>query len=131
MRNRLGILVLIALAGLVPLVLHAPLFAHHGAAAFSTDVITMKATVTDFRFINPHVQVYFTVKNEKGEAESWRGELTAPNKLARAGWTKSTLQPAEECEISGRPNKNGAHILWISKILKANGEFLKLSETIE
>jgi hypothetical protein len=70
------------------------LFAHHGTAAYDTvNPLTLKGTVTDFRFINPHCQVYFDIKNDKGEVEHWQGELTAPNKLARAGWTKHTLNP--------------------------------------
>jgi len=45
-----------------------PLFAHHGTAAFDTkNVVTVKGTMTDFRFINPHVQLYFDAKNDKGE----------------------------------------------------------------
>ena len=56
--------------------------------------VTLKGTVTDFRFMNPHSLVFFDLKNDKGEVEHWQGELTAPNKLARAGWTKHRLNPA-------------------------------------
>ncbi len=29
--------------------------------------MSVKATVTDFEFINPHVQIYLEAKNDKGE----------------------------------------------------------------
>src|SRR5260370_26048079 len=71
-------------------------FAHHGTAAYDIkNTVTVKGTMTDFRFINPHVQLYFEVKNEKGEVEKWQAELTARNKLARAGGDKYTLKPGD------------------------------------
>jgi Family of unknown function (DUF6152) len=66
------------------------------------------------------------IRNDKGEVEHWQSEVTSPNKLARAGWTKYTLKSGEECEISGRAGKNGAHSVWITKIVKSSGETLEL-----
>jgi len=48
--------------------------------------------MTDFRFINPHVQLYFDVKADNGEVQKWAAELTAPNKLSRAGWDKHNAE---------------------------------------
>lgn len=118
----------------VPLVITAlllaiPLLAHHGAAAFDvTKMVTVKGTVTDFQYVNPHVQVYFDVKNDKGEPEAWQGELTAPNKLSRAGWTKRTLKPGDMITVTGNPAANGAHTLWIRKLIGPDGESLQLFE---
>jgi hypothetical protein len=106
-----------------------PAFAHHGTAAFDTSkMVTVKGAVTEFVFLNPHVQVYFEVKNAKGETEKWQGELTAPNKLARAGWTKKTLQPGDVIEVSGFRTANGGNTLWIRKLVDAKGESLPLFE---
>jgi Family of unknown function (DUF6152) len=128
MPKKLAILLVIVLTVLI---IGAPLFAHHGAAAYTDKLTSMKATITEFRFINPHALIFFDIKNDKGEVEHWQGEVTSPNKLARAGWTKYTFKAGEECEISGRAGKNNAHSVWISKIVKSSGETLKLSETID
>jgi Family of unknown function (DUF6152) len=70
----------------------ASLWAHHGTAAFDTSqMVNVKGTVTDSVYLNPHVQVYLECKDGKGQTEKWQGELTAPNKLNRAGWSKHTL----------------------------------------
>ena len=90
--------------------------------------VTVKGAVTEFVFLNPHVQVYFDVKNEKGEMEKWQGELTAPNKLARAGWTKKTLQPGDVIEVTGFRVQSGGNTLWIRKLVDAKGESLPLFE---
>ena len=104
-------------------------FAHHGTAAYETkSESTVKGTMTEFRFFNPHVQLYFDVKNDKGEIEKWQGELTAPNKLSRAGWDKHTLNPGDSITATGYISKNDAHTMWIRKLIGPNGEPLQLFE---
>src|ERR1700747_2806847 len=111
------------------LTVSGPTFAHHGTAAFDTkNVVTVKGTMTDFRFINPHVQLYFDVKNDKGEIEKWHAELTAPNKLSRAGWDKHTLKPGDFITASGYVGKDDAHSMWINKLIGPEGEALHLFE---
>ena len=103
---------------------------HHGRASYSRDVVTLQATVTEFRFVNPHVQIYFDITNEAGETEHWQGELTAPNKLARGGWTKNTLQPGDEIRITGRAARNEGRSVAINEIVMPNGESIPLWEVL-
>jgi len=111
------------------LAVSAPMFAHHGTAAYDTkNQITVKGTVTDFEFVNPHAQIYFDVKNDKGETENWQGEITAPNKLSRAGWTKHTLKPGDQITVSGPVAKSGKHSVWIQKLIGPDGQPLPLFE---
>ena len=115
--------------GIALLIASMPMLAHHGTAAFDTDqMVTVKGTVTNFDYVNPHAQVYFTVKNDKGVDEAWQGELTAPNKLNRAGWTKHTLNPGDSVTVSGNPAKTGEHTLWIRKLIGPDGTSLQLYE---
>jgi len=110
-------------------VVSVPIFAHHGTAAFDVSkMVTVKGTVTDFQFVNPHVQIYWDVKNDKGEIEKWQGELTAPNKLIRAGWSKHTLKPGDEITATGNVAQGGQHVMWIRKLIGPTGEALQLFE---
>ena len=111
--------------------LSASALAHHGRAVYSTDIITLEATVTEFRFVNPHVQVYFDITTEAGEIEHWQGELTAPNKLARGGWTKNTLQPGDQIRITGRAARNDGHSVAINEIIMPDGEAIPLWEVLD
>ena len=71
--------------------------AHDGYAAFDTTTeITLKGTVTDFHFVNPHSVVEFDVKDDKGQVQNWKAELTSANHLAPKGWSESTLQAGDE-----------------------------------
>jgi hypothetical protein len=106
----------------------AQLGAHHGGAAFEQgQTLTFTGTVTEMTFTNPHVLVYWDVTKD-GATEKWSGWLTAPTKLARAGWTKSTLKPGDKIEVSGTPHKGGSHILQIRKLVAPDGKALPLSE---
>ena len=119
--------VLYVLAVALSLILvSAATFAHHGTAAYdTTKTITVKGKVVKFSFINPHCQVYFSVTNEKGEAEQWQAELTSPNHLIRTGWSKETLKTGDDVTITGYRTKDGSNSIWISKIILKDEE-LKL-----
>jgi hypothetical protein len=102
--------------------------AHHGYAAFdTTKKLTLKATVTDFHFVNPHSVVEFDVKNEKGETEAWEGELTSPLHLKPRGWTANTLEAGDKVTIAGFAAKNGTHSLWITQVILANGKEMSIT----
>jgi hypothetical protein len=106
------------------LALSVPAFAHHGAAAYDmSKTITVTGTVTDFQFVNPHVLIAMDVKDPStGKIEHWQGELTSPNHLARAGWTKSTIKPGDEVTLTGGPAKSGSPTMWIRKLSKDGQE---------
>lgn len=95
-------------------------FAHHGAAAYdSSKMVTVTGTVMDFQFVNPHVLIIMDAKDPStGKIEKWEGELTSPNHLARAGWTKSTIKPGDEVTMTGSALKSGAPAMAIRKVVK-------------
>jgi hypothetical protein len=101
-------------------VVSGPAFAHHGAAAYdSSKMVTVTGTVTDFQFVNPHVLIIMDAKDPStGRIEKWEGELTSPNHLARAGWTKSTIKPGDEVTMTGSALKSGAPAMAIRKVMK-------------
>jgi hypothetical protein len=112
------ILLTIALLGLAGAV-----SAHHGAASYNMDQnVTIKGTVTEFDFINPHVLIYLDVKDDHGQIVNWAGELTSPNRLSRVGWTKNTLKVGDEVTMVGAPAKAGTPRMWANKVSNAGGE---------
>jgi Family of unknown function (DUF6152) len=117
MKSKMALLtiVLLALAGTVS--------AHHGSASYDmTKNVTVKGTVTEFQFINPHVLIYMDVKDASGNVTNWAGELTSPNRLSRLGWTKNTIKIGDELTMSGASSKSGAPRMWALKLSNASGE---------
>src|SRR5580704_15275448 len=110
----------------VALFVSAPILAHHGETNYDTDkLVSVKATVTEFQFINPHVQIFLDAKNDKGEIEKWTCEARSPAMLVRNGdWDKNTLKPGDTITAIGFRSKNGANILRLKKIVLADGKEL-------
>jgi uncharacterized protein DUF6152 len=119
MKN-LGLCLTIVLAALF---VSAPVLAHHGETNYDTEkLVTEKAAVTNFEFINPHVQISMEVKNDKGEIEKWICEARSPAMLVRnGGWDKTTLKAGDVITAIGFRAKNGANILRLKKIVLADG----------
>ena len=128
MKNRL-FLFFVILVGLA--VLCGPLYAHHGGGIYDTaHPITLKGVVTDFQFINPHVQIYFDVKDDKGNVVHWACETISPGKLVRgSGWTKNSLKAGDEITITLSPSRNGTPVGNLVKIVFADGRTLSPAET--
>src|ERR1043166_6147504 len=63
-----------------------------GGVGSTTHRPTTKATVTEYIWHNPHVQIYFTLKNDKGEEQTWGVETVSPGNALANGWPKNSLQ---------------------------------------
>ena len=81
MKNKLGR----SLALFVGFLLSCGLaIAHHGNSAYDEkNPLTVKGTVTEFAWSNPHVQIYFDVKDDRGNVAHWSVEILSPGKLLR------------------------------------------------
>jgi hypothetical protein len=104
----------------------APVLAHHGEANYDTEKTnSVKGTVTEFEFVNPHVQITIDVKNDKGEIEKWTGEARSPAMLSRYGsWDRNTIKVGDVITFYGHRTKNGTFFMRLEKIVKADGKEL-------
>src|ERR1700694_2718867 len=105
------------------LLVSIPLLAHHGEANYdTTTVVSVKGTVTDFQFINPHVQIFLDGKNDKSEIEKWAGEARSPSMLGRiGGWDKNTIKIGDVITANGHRTKNGTNFLRLIKVVLPDG----------
>ena len=99
-----------------------PLLAHHGATEYDmTKIVSLRATVIELQYVNPHTLLTFSVKDDSGKAMEWQGELPSPNLLSRRGWSRSTLKAGDDVILTGHPVKNGAHAMTVQKVVFADG----------
>ena len=106
--------------------LSTPLLAHHGEANYDTSkTVSVKGTVSEFNFINPHVMITIDVKNDKGEIEKWTGEARSPAMLSRyGGWEKTTLKVGDVITFYGHQTKNATNFMRLEKIVTSDGKEL-------
>ena len=102
MRPVLGLL----LAGM--LTASSSVLAHHSFQATydATKQVTLSGVVTRVEFRNPHIWVFFDVKDAAG-VTNWGCEGGAPNQLFRQGWRPDTLKKGEQITIEGFQARNG------------------------
>src|SRR5258705_13132926 len=80
----------------VGLLLSVPLFAHHGAAAYDVGKkVTLKGTVKEWIYSNPHCLLSLEVTGEDGRVVVWIAEAQAPNRICPAGYRKDTFKAGE------------------------------------
>lgn len=61
--------------GFVVLMLVGATFAYHGSAAYDVSkMLTLKRTVTDFQFIQPHPIISLDAKDDRGNVRKWSVE---------------------------------------------------------
>ena len=110
------------------LIASSPVFAHHGTGISYdlTKMVTVKGTITNFAFHNPHSQLYWDAKDENGNIVHWSAEMNAPGNLERAGYSRKQLfdllKPGTEVTVSGFQSRSGAPVVVFSKAVTPNGE---------
>lgn len=101
--------------------------AHHGSnISYQLDkTITVNGTVTEWEFANPHPQIYFDVKSPQGEVAHWATELLPTPlmlKNMKAGWSRNTMKPGDQIELTCNPSKVPGAKACLAKQLKVNGQ---------
>src|SRR6266478_5581711 len=110
------------------LLVSGPVFAHHGTGISYdlTKLVTVKGTITNFAFHNPHSQLYWDTKDENGNIVHWSAEMNAPGVLARVGYSRKQLfellKPGTEVTVSGFQSRSGAPVVVFSKAVTPTGE---------
>jgi hypothetical protein len=97
--------------GLGLLLTGVPASAHHSFAAEydSSQVLTLKGTITKVDWTNPHIYIYVDVKDASGKVSTWALEGYPPNTLKRTGFTKDTLKIGDEITITAYKAKDGTN----------------------
>lgn len=107
------------------LILSVSLPAHHGTSAYDTSKLTtVKGTVVEFQFINPHVIITVEGPDEKGKVVTWVCEANSPNVLSRHGWDRDMIKKGDQITVIGNSPKNGAKTLRLQKVVLSNGQEL-------
>ena len=92
------------------LIVGRPALAHHSYAMFDLsrrEVIS--GSVRNLEWTNPHVWLWITVADDKGNPAIYAFEGTSPAEMnRRSGWTKGSVAFGDRVTVSYLPFKDGA-----------------------
>ena len=98
--------------------------AHHSAALFEDNEIAARGIEADLTWRNPHVLLYWDVKNENGKVVRWVGEMESVTSVLADGFRRDALKPGDEIVITFRPARAGTPESVIGSILKPDGKIV-------
>jgi hypothetical protein len=112
--------------GVGALLISASALAHHGRALIydGKKEVTVKGTVTEFVWFNPHVRIGIDGMDDKGVRRHWLIEASSTGYLSQRGWTKKSLKPGETVTITFNPGLKGTLTGDLVKVLLPDGKEL-------
>ena len=112
-------------AALIIFLASVSVFAHHGSASFDNDKsLTMKGTVTEWLWANPHCFLKVEVKDESGAVRLWNLELGNPTDIASRGYQRRTFKPGDVVSVVVQPVKSGAPVGRLRTVTLPDGKTL-------
>jgi hypothetical protein len=117
----------LALGSLVAglLAISGPAFAHHAWHGYDmSNLTTVKGTVTQFDWANPHVWISLEVKADNSSVEKWNAGGPSPSRMANTGWDKETLRPGDQITVIGHRMNDGTYYLRLVKVVLPDGHEL-------
>jgi len=109
--------------------LSVPILAHHGSGiSYETALekaISMKGTVTEFVWKNPHCYILYNVKDANGKVVEWSAETSSPSSMTgEHGWSRTTVKAGDELTFTVLPSKISTSAGLLYKLVAADGKVL-------
>ena len=102
------------------------LFAHHSWPVNTTKLVTVKGTVTDFEWANPHPMITIQVPLEKGGTEKWLIGGPAITRMEANGWNKNTVKAGDAITGIGYQFSDGQKIIRLERVVLPNGKEMRV-----
>ena len=124
MRNRLTRTLAVTL-GL--LIVSVPLLAHHGAAQFDVGKkVTVKGTVVEWFWANPHCFLRFDEAGTEGQVVHWAVETQSGPNILPQGFSRQSFKVGDAVTVTLEPVKNGRPMGRLLQVMLPDGSTLPL-----
>jgi len=103
-----------------------PLSAHHSWPVSFDRLVTVKGTIVEFMWANPHPMITLEVQANDGRTERWQIGGPAINRMEANGWTKTTVKRGDVITGIGYQFADGQKIVRLERVVLADGKELRL-----
>ena len=103
-----------------------PLRAHHSWPVSREQLVTVKGTVVEFAWENPHPMITLEVRTDDGKVEKWLIGGPALTRMEANGWTRTTVKRGDLLTGIGYQFSDGQKIIRLERVIFADGKQLNL-----
>jgi len=123
MRTKRGFTVAVFALVVVFAIRNGKVSAHHSRAHYESDdkQKTLKGTVAEYKWRNPHVFIIWAVKDDKGNDVQWTGEFSSPSTMLSEGLSKDTFKSGDQISVTFIPARAGTPQGLVIKIVRPDG----------
>ena len=90
-------------------VMTVPALAHHSHGNYDmTTYTTIKGTIKEVHWMNPHTWIYLDVKGPTGEVDTWALEGASIVQLERRGWKKDMVKVGTNVSVRCHQLRDGS-----------------------
>jgi len=100
----------------------APVSAHHSWPISRDRLVTVKGTVTEVAWANPHPMITLEVESNEGRKEKWQVGGPALVRMTKNGWSKTTVKPGDVITGIGYQYADGEKIVRLERVVLADGK---------
>ena len=100
--------------------------AHHSWPVSYNQLVTVKGTVTEFAWQNPHPMITVEVRTNDGKVEKWLIGGPAINRMEANGWNRTTVKVGEVITGTGYQFADGQKIVRLERAVLADGKEMRL-----
>ena len=100
--------------------------AHHSTSEFDyTQQVTIKGTVKEVQWTNPHSYIQLLVDGEGGKRIQWSVEIGSPSLNINMGWRKNSVKVGDVVTMNLAPARNGKPYGTLRVLTFADGQKLE------
>src|ERR1051325_754052 len=103
-----------------------PLSAHHSWPVSYDRLVTVKGTVVQFTWANPHPMMTLDVQGNDGRTEKWLVGGPAISRMEANAWSKTTVKPGDVITGIGYQFADGQKIVRLERVVLPGGKELRL-----
>ena len=103
-----------------------PLSAHHTWPVSYAQLVTVKGTVMQFTWGNPHPMITLNVRTDDGKTEEWSVGGPATSRMEANGWTRTTVKPGDVITGVGYQFSDGQKTIRLEHVVLPDGKKLRV-----
>jgi hypothetical protein len=103
-----------------------PISAHHSWPVSMDKLVTVKGTVKEINWMNPHPMFTIDVRAANGQTESWLIGGPALTRMEANGWTKTTVKLGDVITGIGYQFADGQKIIRMERAVLPDGSEMRV-----